>query len=465
MISNTAVSAIVVIFAALAAPHCTGGVAIQAPPDLTVDFSRTAGRFRPLHGINKGPLAAGGLLDLTEAQKALHPPLTRLHDAHWPNPDVVDMHVVFPDPKADPALPGSYDFRLTDEYVAAVRATGAAIIYRLGESIEHTSVKRFAHPPADPERWARAAVGIIRHYNEEWARGFRHDIRYWEIWNEPDNRPACWTGTDDEYFRLYRVASRAIKARFPHLKVGGPAVGNTGELKDGRLTPAPFVKEFLERCRKERLPLDFFSWHCYTDDPAELAARARAVRTLLDDHGFSKTESHLNEWNYLPDGSWNGLSRAAAAFIATSLLALQDAPVDAACLFHGEAGGFGLFSEHGVPYPVYHATRAFGELVRTARRAVVEGALPGKLTAGAGAAADGRSATLLVSGTDRASTGARLLVRGLPWTGPTAAEVHAIDRDRPEPAVTTERLAADGMLLLRWRGPAAVLIRLRPAHP
>ena len=75
---------------------------------------------------------------MIEEQKALGVPFMRLHDCGWPNPDVVNIHAVFPDPDADPTLPESYDFRLTDEYIAAVRKTGAEAIYRLGESIEHT---------------------------------------------------------------------------------------------------------------------------------------------------------------------------------------------------------------------------------------------------------------------------------------------------------------------------------------
>ena len=122
---------------------------------------------------------------------------------------------VFPNPNADPALPESYDFRLTDEYIEAVRKTGAEPIYRLGESIEHTSVKRYVHPPADMEKWAAVCLGIIRHYNEGWADGFHHNIRYWEIWNEPENRPVMWSGTDDDYLRLYRIAATAIKKRVP----------------------------------------------------------------------------------------------------------------------------------------------------------------------------------------------------------------------------------------------------------
>jgi hypothetical protein len=51
-------------------------------------------------------------------------------------------------------------------------------------------------------------------------------------------------------------------------------------------------------------PIDFFSWHRYGTSPAEYTSRARAVRKMLDDAGYAKTESHLNEWNYLPDADW-----------------------------------------------------------------------------------------------------------------------------------------------------------------
>ena len=78
-------------------------------------------------------------------------PYVRLHDCAWPHPDVVDMHAVFRDAGADPERAASYDFVLTDEYLAAIQATGARIIYRLGESIEHTRTKRFVHPPHDPD--------------------------------------------------------------------------------------------------------------------------------------------------------------------------------------------------------------------------------------------------------------------------------------------------------------------------
>ncbi|HYH66675.1 MAG TPA: hypothetical protein VD866_18410, partial [Urbifossiella sp.] len=340
-----------------ALPVASAAGAAGPAPELTFDGTRPGRPVRALHGVNGGPLAVGGTLDLTARWKEAAFPLARLHDCRWPNPDVVDIHAVFPNAAADPDRPDSYDFERTDEYVSAVLATGAKVVFRLGESIEHQRVKRHARPPRDPARWAAVCVGVARHYTAGWAGGFRHPIRHWEVWNEPDNRPACWTGSDDDYFRLYGLTAKALRAALPELKVGGPAVGNPGRLDGDRLDPPPFVSNFLARCRADAAPLDFFSWHCYTNDPGELAHRAAGVRRLLDAAGFRAAESHLNEWNHLPGNDWAGMLSAdaearqrwydrvcgveGAAFTAAALIGLQEAPVDAANLFTAEPGGMG----------------------------------------------------------------------------------------------------------------------------
>ena len=268
--------------------------------ELRVDGSQRLGTIRPLHGVNNGPLNQGETIDLSEYYRKAGFPLVRLHDSEWPDPDIVDIHAVFPDMNADPEKPESYDFQRTDDYIQAIVNTGAGIVYRLGESIEHTRKKYRVHPPADMDKWAKVCVGIIRHYNEGWAGGFRHNIRYWEIWNEPENRPAMWTGTDEQYFRMYVTAARAIKAAFPELKVGGPSIGYPGDMEGDMLKPTDFLKAFLKTCKEQQAPLDFFSWHTYSNDPFVYAKKARAIRKLLNEYGFEKTEIHLNEWNILP---------------------------------------------------------------------------------------------------------------------------------------------------------------------
>jgi xylan 1,4-beta-xylosidase len=446
--------------------------------DLRADFSAVSGTIRPLHGINKGPLVPGGIFDVIAEQRALGIPFARLHDCGWPNPYVVDHHAVFPDPNADPSLPESYDFRLTDEYIEAVRKTGAEPIYRLGESIEHTSVKRYVHPPADMEKWSAICIGIIRHYNEGWANGFHHNIRYWEIWNEPENRPAMWSGTDDDYLRLYRTAAFAIKKRFPDLKVGGPALGASGSFEDGEFRPTNFVAKFLEMCRNENVPLNFFSWHCYTANPSELGERARAIRRLLDSKGFTNTENHLNEWNYLPGNTWKPITRGGspderrhfyeqmggapgAAFIVASLLELQEAPIDVCNLFHGETGGFGIFTEQGVPLKAYQALRAFQSLVETPRRVKIRGAIPGTLAFAAALNAERREATMLVSNFSDPRSEFDIGWEGLPWKDGVTAEIRTIDaaNDFSKPRTTS---VETNSLKVTLKAPAIVSIRLRP---
>ncbi len=448
---------------------------------LSADFSIHQGSVRPLHGINKGPLVPGGIFDVIKEQKELGIPFTRLHDCGWPNPYVVDHHVVFPDPGADPALPQSYDFRLTDEYITAVRLTGAEPIYRLGESIEHTSVKRHVHPPADMEKWAAVCLGIIRHYNEGWANGFRHNIRYWEIWNEPENRPVMWSGSDDDYLNLYRTTAPAIKKQFPAVKVGGPALGASGSFVNGAFQPTGFAEKFLTMCRKDNVPLNFFSWHCYTGDPSELAARSRAIRRLLDSHGFTETENHLNEWNYLPGNTWEPISKSGtpagrhryfsdmagapgAAFIAASLIELQDAPVDVCNFFHGELGGFGIFTEQGVPQKAWQALRAFQSLMGTPRRVETKGAVAGRLAFTAGLSADGREATLLVSNFAGPHEEFVLSWKDFAWTGGVTAEIRTINSESDFSSVRNEPLKGDtASLRLTLKAPGIALIRLRPA--
>ncbi len=453
------------------------GVRAEEPHRIMVDFSASQGELRALHGINKGPLAANGLVDLTDAQKRLRVPSTRLHDCHYPNPDVVDIHAVFPNPEADPALPANYDFRATDEYIAAVRATGAEVIYRLGESIEHQTVKRHVHPPRDPARWAAVCAGIVRHYNEGWAGGFRYGIRCWEIWNEPENRPVMWTGTDAQFLELYRVTARRLRAEFPGIKIGGPGFGYYGKFDGTDLQPSEFCAAFLDLCRRESLPLDFFSWHCYTDNPAELAARARAVRRVLDARGYTSTESHLNEWNFLPGNSWALLSRKAApetrqraaeqmagaaggAFLAASLIELQEAPVDMCNFYHGETGVFGLFTEVGAPTRNYYALLAFAEMLDTPRRVRATGAVPGKLALAAGTGTENTKAAVLVANL-AGGEDFRLAFAHLPWADATTVEVRIVDGQRALEPLAVQGLAAPD-LTLKLPPPAVALVTLRP---
>ncbi len=467
---------IVIGLAMLAVPgNITGGVEIR------VDCSRQIGHIRPLHGVNNGPVNFGELVDLSRYYRELAIPLARLHDSEWPDSDIVDIHAIFPDFKADPAIADNYRFSATDDYIRAVINTGAGIVYRLGESIETTRRKYHVAPPADYNKWTAVCLGIIRHYNEGWADGFHHGIRYWEIWNEPENRPNMWTGTDQDYYRLYATAAGAIKARFPDVLVGGPSVGNPGELIGRHIKPSSFLEGFLNHCRKNAVPLDFFSWHTYSDDPRIYAGKAHAIRSLLNEYGFAKTEIHLNEWNFLPENDWTAITAAGqgirrkqwfeqvagpsgAAFVACTLSYIQDSPVDVANYYSGDTNLFGLFDRYGVPRKTFYAMKAFKMLLDTPLRVQVSGDTSGVITVCAGISRDRTRLTVLMSNFRSEEKKLRLRIDGFRPADRIRWDVYRLDADhnlaRIDSAVTTEDIAS---LLHPIEAPCVLVFRLGSA--
>lgn len=274
---------------------------------VSIDFNNVVGKMKPMHAVNNGPRKApieqkcGNF----EEYKAAKIPYARTHDASffsgYGGEHTVDVHAIFPDFSKNPYDENSYDFTLTDEYLQTIVDAGTKVFYRLGSKIEHWSKKYGTIVPADFHKWAVICEHIIRHYNEGWANGFHFGIEYWEIWNEADgvaengDHPN-WSGTAEEYYELYVEAASHLKKRFPSLKIGGPAMSYLGN----REWLAGFLKAVKQS--DKNVPLDFFSWHSYTNDPMKVKERAEQAREILDGEGFFDTETNLNEINYLKCG-------------------------------------------------------------------------------------------------------------------------------------------------------------------
>ena len=208
----------------------------------SVDFTKVLGKVKPMHAVNNGPVykfAEDQRITNMDAWKAAGIPYARTHDASinytYGGEHTVDVNNIFTDFDADPYDPASYDFAITDEYLRVIDFAGTKTYYRLGSKIEHWCKKYNTLPPKDFNKWAVICEHIIRHYTEGWADGFKYDIEYWEIWNEPDldaddsQNKRTWGGTRAEYFDLYEIASKHLKSCFPHLKIGGPALAGWEE--------------------------------------------------------------------------------------------------------------------------------------------------------------------------------------------------------------------------------------------
>lgn len=305
--------------------------------------------IRELHSVNCAPyrLESGSNQWFVEKMFGyVKPPRSRLHDAcyPWGWDRFVDVPNIFPDFEADVNDPASYNFYFTDEYIASIIKTGTQIVYRLGVSIEWASIKKTSIPPKDNQKWAEICEHIIRHYNEGWAEGFYYGIEYWEIWNEPEN-PPMWQGTKEQFFELYKTASIHLKKCFPNLKFGGYAScgfyaafrENCGEFQKSFLT---WFDDFLVMVKEYGCPLDFYTWHIYTDSVDEIRASQLYIREHLDAMGFTETESHLNEWNYGAEGG--GFEQmdtmVGASFCASAMIAMQDCGIDMGMYYMADGG-------------------------------------------------------------------------------------------------------------------------------
>ena len=489
------------LLACLAAACVSIATAAPADETIAVDFAKPVGQIRAIHGVCNGPVSYGENPDLRPWFREAGFPTARLHDCHCPSPDVVDISTIFPLFHLDPDDPRNYTFAKTDAYLKGLVSCGTQIVYRLGQSIEpYTAYHN--RPPADMDKFARICVNIVRHYNEGWADGFKHGIEYWEVWNEPEGT-GMWKGTQEEYFKLYEKVAKALKTHDPKLKVGGPALTSSAFHDKG------WGRPFLARCRDRKLPLDFFSFHAYTVDHVALVRQARKA---LDEFGFEKTETHLNEWRYAT--SWEGLypktpemfetvpewfrqgtCGRGGAFASSLLMRLQDERLDMANFYTADTSAWSMFGTYGIRTPVYHAFRAFNELAKPPQRMACTATAAAATTgtgrqtprsaadnevnpggghtirikrppvAVAGLAVDGSSAVVLVSTFDAAAGPRAISIAGLPWAATARVEPllvddeHALEPvamsradDGPVPTFTID-LPADATFLLRLSKP------------
>jgi len=124
---------------------------------LDVDLAARTGAIKPVHGVNFGPISNAGWTDNSDMFKELAFPYVRLHDCPTAAAETVDVHGIFPLFHLDENDPRNYRFAITDDYIQSIIDAGCGIVYRLGESLEHhTRRKYFVHPPKDFRKWPRS---------------------------------------------------------------------------------------------------------------------------------------------------------------------------------------------------------------------------------------------------------------------------------------------------------------------
>ena len=377
------------------------------PDVIRIDFDSTVGEMKPVHNIGRMPeyVTDSEVNRLfTEANMTS----CRTHDINC-----TDIHRIFPDFSKDVNDESSYNFAECDSVLESIVDTGMEPFFRLGISWSNPVTDReYLVPPADYTKWAQICEHIILHYNEGWADGFDYNVKYWEIWNEPENSDDIsdnhfWIGTDEEFFRFYDTAAKYLKNRFPDLKIGGYgscgfyALTKTNAVNTGA-TPrnqyfVTYFLNFLDYIKEHNSPMDFFTWHSYTTTEKN-ARYIDYVREKLAKAGYGEAEIICDEWNYNPMEN-DRIDRRYGANQTSMLIMFQNKGLDMAHYYDGDDDGqlwAGLFVNGRQPSSAYYGFWAFGQMYKLGNQAEIKNLwLPADLYAVAASGEGGQA--LLIS--------------------------------------------------------------------
>lgn len=196
-------------------------------------------------------------------------------------------------------------------------------------------------PPWDQ----KALKELIKSYIRSLSCEKKYNVWY-EVWNSPDSGE-FFLGKKPEYFLLYRIVAEAAKELEAetkiHIPVGGPSVSWWFQNLNGNTIFNPedsLVYELIKFCYRNRLPLDFISWHGYSTDPRaeqETTLYKKTAVTLVREwltyfRFNSNTPLIIDEWNYdccanlLPERG--DKSYIAASYIPARLRGMRRAGVN-----------------------------------------------------------------------------------------------------------------------------------------
>lgn len=238
-------------------------------------------------------------------------------------------------------------------------------------------------PPKDYDKWAALIQNLVHHFTERYGRD---EVKTWyfEVWNEPNLKDGFWTGSQADYFKLYRYSVMAIKSVDKDYKVGGPATAG-----------AAWVPETIAYCSKNSVPIDFISTHAYGVKQGFLDEYG-STGTVLDKNQSSISgdiinsckqiqasaipglELHYTEWSasYTPADPihdsyheaafiLNKIKQTGGAANSMSYWTFTDIFEEAGPRFTPFHGGFGLMNIEGIKKPAYYAYMFLNKLGNT----------------------------------------------------------------------------------------------------
>jgi xylan 1,4-beta-xylosidase len=181
--------------------------------------------------------------------------------------------------------------------------------------------------PKDYRQWEELCADFARHVVAQYGLD---EVKQWTFacWNEPDGRGFWYTELPDqrlhlkEYLKLYDHFANGVKQVHRDLKVGGPALTNSGTFKDPdnfRMILDHFANGVNSATNEVGSPLDFIDVHVYGTTMAFAKAEDDFVKSapsldymvdmfnlysgIRDEFPrFRETPIHVGEWGLAGSG-------------------------------------------------------------------------------------------------------------------------------------------------------------------
>jgi xylan 1,4-beta-xylosidase len=238
-------------------------------------------------------------------------------------------------------------------------------------------------PPKDYQKWNDLIKALVGHWTERYGTA-EVATWYFEVWNEPNLKDGFFTGTQQDYFKLYKETAQAIKSVSKSYRVGGPATAGNA-----------WVPEMIDYCVREKAPIDFISTHDYgvkqgfldetgnagtvlSNERNHVANNMRNSRKQIQSSAMPNLELHYTEWSasYTPADPIHDSYHEAAYILNTVKHALPyvnsmsywtftDIFEESGIRTTPFHGGFGLMNYQDIKKPAFYAFKYLNELGRT----------------------------------------------------------------------------------------------------
>jgi xylan 1,4-beta-xylosidase len=238
-------------------------------------------------------------------------------------------------------------------------------------------------PPKDYVKWNNLIKALAQHWTERYGE---QEVASWyfEVWNEPNLKDGFFTGTQQDYFKLYKETANSIKAVSKKYRVGGPATAGNA-----------WVPETIDFCVAQNAPIDFISTHDYgvnqgfldengstgtvlSPDPDMVPNHMNGTRKQILASKLPNLELHYTEWSasYTPSDPvhdsyheaayiLNTVKKAGANVNSMSYWTFTDIFEEAGIRTTPFHGGFGLMNYQDIKKPAYFAFKYLNQLGNT----------------------------------------------------------------------------------------------------